>query len=98
MRDHRIAVGVSLEGKIREHGFFLAQIIAMSRAIEQKHLRIEQKHLRKEYPINLEVGLVKDICAALARNGTIERTSGAGNRKPKDSDIINLKRPPPPKL
>ena len=91
MRDHRIAVGVSLEGKIRDHGFFLAQIIAMSRAIEQKHLR-------KEYPINLEVGLVKDICAALARNGTIERTWGAGNRKPKDSDIIKLKRPPPPKL
>ena len=29
MRDHRIAVGVSLEGKIRSHGFFLTQIIAM---------------------------------------------------------------------
>lgn len=47
MRDHRIAVGVSLEGKIREHGFFLAQIVSMSRVIEQKHRR-------KEYPINLE--------------------------------------------
>lgn len=31
MRDHRIAVGVSLEGKIHEHGFFLAQIVATNR-------------------------------------------------------------------
>ena len=48
MRDHRLAVGVSLEGKIREHGFFLSQIIATSRTIEQKHIR-------QDYPINVEV-------------------------------------------
>ncbi|MGO9266368.1 MAG: hypothetical protein ACLQBA_16060 [Candidatus Binataceae bacterium] len=48
MRDHRIAVGVSLEGKIREHGFFLTQIIATSRIIEQKHIG-------QDYPINLEI-------------------------------------------
>jgi hypothetical protein len=41
---------------------------------------------------------VKDICAELARNGTIERTWGAGNRKPKDSDIIKLKSPRSPRL
>jgi three-Cys-motif partner protein len=33
---------------------------------------------------------VKDICSALAKDGTIERTWGTGNRKPKDSDIIKL--------
>src|SRR5258708_4399232 len=48
MRDHRLAVGVSLQGKIHEHGFFLSQIIAMSRAIEQRHIR-------QDYPINSEV-------------------------------------------
>src|SRR5271168_1816237 len=48
MRDHRIAVGVSLEKKIREHRFFLAQIIATSRGIEQKHIK-------QDYPINMEV-------------------------------------------
>jgi ABC-type uncharacterized transport system substrate-binding protein len=48
VRDHRVAVGVSLQGKIREHGFFLTQIISASRAIEQKHLQ-------QDYPINREV-------------------------------------------
>ncbi len=48
MRDHRLAIGVSLEGKIREHGFFLNQIITISRTIEQKHIR-------QDYPINLEL-------------------------------------------
>ena len=48
MRDHRVAVGVSLEGKIREHGFFLAQIIAISRILEQKHRT-------QDYPINAQV-------------------------------------------
>ena len=48
MRGHHVAVGVSLEGKIREHGFFLSQIIATS-------LIIEQKHSRQDHPINLEV-------------------------------------------
>lgn len=48
MRDHRIAVGVSLEGKVREHGFFLGQIVATSRAIEEKHIK-------EDYPISWEI-------------------------------------------
>jgi hypothetical protein len=48
MRDHRIAVGVSMEAKIREHGFFLTQIVATSRAIEEKHIR-------QDHPINWDV-------------------------------------------
>lgn len=34
---------------------------------------------------------VKDICVALAKGGRIERTWGAGSKKPKDSDSIQLK-------
>lgn len=33
---------------------------------------------------------VKDICVDLAKDGKIERTWGAGNRKPRDSDPIRL--------
>ena len=33
---------------------------------------------------------VKDICVALAKNGKIEKTWGARNRKPKASDLIKL--------
>jgi three-Cys-motif partner protein len=53
-------------------------------------MRLLQRHMLRETN-------VKDICAALAKNGTIERTWGAGNRKPKDSDIIKLKSVPPPR-
>jgi hypothetical protein len=35
---------------------------------------------------------VKDICVELARAGKIENTWGGGNRKPKDRDIIKLKK------
>jgi three-Cys-motif partner protein len=41
---------------------------------------------------------VKDICAALAKSGIVDRTWGAGNRKPKDSDVIKRKIVPLPKL
>jgi Glyoxalase superfamily protein len=48
MRDHRIAVGVSLEGKIREHGFFLTQIIAMSRAARLRVMMREVREFHRE--------------------------------------------------
>lgn len=38
---------------------------------------------------------VKDICVALAKVEKIENTWGGGNRKPKDGDIIKLKRTEP---
>jgi three-Cys-motif partner protein len=60
-------------------------------AFESVVMRLLQRYMLRETN-------VKDICAALARNGTIERTWGAGNRKPKDSDMIKLKSPPGPKL
>ncbi len=34
---------------------------------------------------------IKDICAALASTGRIEKTWGGGNRKPSDTDFIRLK-------
>jgi hypothetical protein len=34
---------------------------------------------------------IKDICVDLATAGTIERTWGGGNRKPRDTDVIRLK-------
>jgi three-Cys-motif partner protein len=39
----------------------------------------------------LRVTNVKDICCSLARAGTIDNSWGGGNRKPKDTDVINLK-------
>jgi hypothetical protein len=39
----------------------------------------------------LRVTNVKDICVRLSRDGRIENTWGAGNRKPRDADIIKLR-------
>jgi hypothetical protein len=44
-------------------------------------------------PYMLRETNVKDICVDLAKVGTIENTWGAGNRKPRDEDIISLRRP-----
>jgi hypothetical protein len=60
-------------------------------AFDSVVMRLLQRYMLRETN-------VKDICAALARNGIIERSWGAGNRKPKDSDIIKLKSPQPPKF
>lgn len=35
---------------------------------------------------------VKDICVALAKSGEIQNTWGGGNRKPRDEDLIQLRR------
>lgn len=45
MRNFRISVGISLKGKIDEHGFFLDKIIETTKIIEDKSLR-------KEFPID----------------------------------------------
>jgi three-Cys-motif partner protein len=41
----------------------------------------------------LRVTNVKDICVELAKAGKIENTWGGGNRKPRDENLIKLKRP-----
>ena len=38
----------------------------------------------------LRVNNVRDICVALYKNGQIKNTWGGGNRKPQDSDLIEL--------
>lgn len=48
MRDFRVAVGVSLKGKVEEHGFFLRQIVDTIMVIEK---RLETQ----DYPINAEL-------------------------------------------
>lgn len=72
---------------------YLIDVLSMqsSIAFESVVMRLLQRYMLRETN-------VKDICAELARNDTIERTWGAGNRKPKDSDIIKLKRPLLPRL
>ena len=42
-------------------------------------------------PYMLRETNVKDICVALAKVGKIENTWGAGNRKPRDENMIRLK-------
>ncbi|EHP84051.1 hypothetical protein GeomeDRAFT_3305, partial [Geobacter metallireducens RCH3] len=48
MQRHRIAVASNLSGKIGEMGFFLDQIVGVSRIIERKHVA-------QNYPINIEL-------------------------------------------
>jgi len=40
----------------------------------------------------LRVTNVKDLCVDLAKSGAIEQTWGGGTRKPRDQDVIQLKR------
>jgi len=48
MRDFRITVGNSLKDKLGELGFFLQQIVDVTKVIECKHLS-------QDYPINAEI-------------------------------------------
>lgn len=45
------------------------------------------------HPFMIRETDVEDICVALADDGKIDRTWGTRNCKPKNSDIIRLRRP-----
>jgi hypothetical protein len=49
--------------------------------------RLLQAHMLRETN-------VKDICVALAKEGKIENTWGAGNRKPHNDNLIRLSMTP----
>jgi len=51
IKDHRMAVGMSLKGKIDEFGFFLFHIINTTKIIEIKHLN-------QDYPLNRELDVL----------------------------------------
>ncbi len=76
-------------------------IVEEQKALAAKYLLLQLQDFALEFSLiwpmllrayTLRVTDIKDICVDLARVGTIENTWGGGNRKPRDEDVIRLKK------